>query len=365
MKFLHLIFLLYLFVLPACNGSVESSTTNGHKNQPVNDSNDWLIPKDEIEDGGPGKDGIPSVDNPKFAEAQNTNYIDESRLVTGIKIDGAIKAYPHQVMDYHEIVNDQIGDVYFALTYCPLTGTAIAWKRNADLEYGVSGLLFRNNLIPYDRNTDSRYSQMQMRAVNGPRSGFMLTTIPVIQTSWTTWKSIYPHSQVLTTKTGYNRNYNQDLYGKEYRDKDSAPLFPITNIDHRLPTKERVHGIIWGKLANEKANVRTYEIDKFGNGIHLIHDNFAGGPITIIGSSDKNFAVSFFNTLEDGAVLQFKAIQDSLPVIMKDQEGNYWDIFGYAIQGPRKGSRLKATNSYTGYWFAWADFFPDLEIYRF
>ncbi|MFH5833282.1 DUF3179 domain-containing protein [Halalkalibaculum sp. DA384] len=352
-----------ILVLAGCGSVFDSSDSSRGV------EGDWLIPKDEIVDGGPGPDGIPSIDEPRFSPASGVGYVGNSRLVTGIKIGDTVKAYPHQVMDHHEIVNDAAGDLPYCLTLCPLTGTAIAWERTINgetVEFGVSGWLFRNNLIPYDRRTGSRYSQMQMRGVNGEESGSPLTTIQVVQTTWSTWKEMYPDSQVLTTDTGFSRDYSGFVYGRDYyRDEDSGTLFPVQNADSRLPNKARVHGIIAERPADQDAQVKVYQVGMFGEGVHLVTDQVEGLEVIIAGSSNHNFAVSFQARPEDGTELQFEAVQDALPVIMEDQEGNRWDLFGYAMEGPRKGERLRPTNSYTGYWFAWADFFPEVEIYRF
>ena len=124
----------------------------------------WSIPNEQVLDGGPGKDGIPSVDNPIFYDiSQNTVY-EEEDLVVGYKRDTAARAYPHVVLDWHEIVNDEINGFPMTITYCPLTGTAIGWDRTIDgnvTTFGVSGLLYNSNLIPYDRRTNSNWSQMQ------------------------------------------------------------------------------------------------------------------------------------------------------------------------------------------------------------
>jgi len=328
---------------------------------------DWLIPKDEVIDGGPPPDGIPSIDNPRFKPARDISYVDSSRLVTAVRIGDTIKAYPHQVMDYHEIVNDNIGQIPYSLTYCPLTGTGIAWKRiikGATVEYGVSGKLFRNNLIPFDRKTESRYSQMQMRAVHGSRAGTNLTTIPAIQTTWSTWKKMYPNGQVLTTNTGYERDYGGFAYGKDYLHGDSEPLFPIKYPDNRLPNKERVLGIIAGDTTTTASKAKAYVISGYKGGIHLVTDEFDGKMIIVAASSNLNFAVAFERRLSDGTLLDFSRVDDSLPVIMEDQEGNRWDIFGYAIDGPREDDRLIPIKSYIGYWFAMHDFFPDIKIHN-
>lgn len=347
----------------ACSGATSNSGT-GENHNTLNFSDEWIIPRNEVIDGGPGLDGIPSIDTPDFMPVQATDYLDDDRLVAGIRVGNKIRAYPHQVLDWHEIVNDHIDDEAFVVTYCPLTGTAICWKRSAGMEFGVSGLLFRNNMILYDRQSASRYSQMQMRGVNGPMAHTPMEIIPLVETTWKTWKSMYPGSEVLTNDIGFNRDYSGFAYGKEYLEKNSATNFPVKNQDNRLPRKQRVHGVIGRTTASEEAPVRVYVIERFKTGIEVINDEFEGKDIVVAGSSGKNFAVSFSRTADDGTELQFEAVQDSLPVIMKDQEGNYWDIFGYAAEADRNGSRLAPAKSYTGYWFAWADFFPGPEIYE-
>ncbi|MEX0771480.1 MAG: DUF3179 domain-containing protein, partial [Balneolaceae bacterium] len=192
---------------------------------------DWLIPQDEIFDGGPGPDGIPSIDNPEFSPVSQSDYIIENRLVVGIKIDDEIRAYPHQILDWHEIVNDNIGDEAIALTYCPLTGTAIGWDRRVQgevTEFGVSGLLFRNNLVAFDRNGGDRWSQMQMRSVAGEIAGQTIRTVKIIETTWATWKELYPNSEVLTENTGFDRPYQGfQPYGQDYLVNHDRILFPV------------------------------------------------------------------------------------------------------------------------------------------
>ena len=355
-----------LFLLPILlllNGCSDSSTsTDG-----LNSNFDWLIPENQIVSGGPGKDGIPSLDDPQFAPVSEINYIPDDRRVIGIKVGNTVKAYPHQILDWHEIANDQVGDKSVAVTFCPLTGTAIGWDREVNgtvTEFGVSGLLFRNNLVPYDRNSDSRWSQMQLRSVAGALSGTDIETVDLIETSWETWKQMYPESEVLTRETGFSRNYQGFAYGEDYSTNDSNILFPIQNPDDRLPNKDRVHGIIAQQPANQQAVAKAYPINDFGEQITVINDQVGQENIIVVGSTKHDVAASFEATLEDGTQLNFEAVQDSLPVVMKDQEGNRWDLFGYAVEGPRQGERLTPTLSYTGYWFGWADFFPDINIYQ-
>lgn len=352
-KYFFCLFLI-AFVLSFGCGKVASNEQSSDKSGLA--ESEWLISKGEVF-RAQGKDGIPSIDQPQFAPVNQIDYVDNDRKVLGIKVGNEIRAYPHQILDWHEIVNDEIeGKNRIAVTYCPLTGTGIAWERSGT-EFGVSGLLFRNNLILYDRSTDSKWSQMQMRAVNGPRSEDNTGNMNVIETTWKTWKLMYPDSKVLTTNTGYDRNYQSFAYG-------SAILYPIKNIDNRLEKRVRVHGVIASKIADEGALVRAYEIRKFGEDISLIYDQLQKEQIILVGSAEMNFVVSFKATL-NGSLLDFEPIHSSLPIVMKDQEGNKWDVFGTAVEGPREGEQLTPVKSYTGYWFAWADFFPTIEIYEF
>ncbi|MEX0680490.1 MAG: DUF3179 domain-containing protein [Balneolales bacterium] len=330
-------------------------------------SGDWLIPLNEIFDGGPGKDGIPSIDAPQFVSANAIEYVGDERLVAAVNIGGDVRAYPHQILDWHEIVNDQFEEEAVAFTHCPLTGTAIAWDRKLKgeaIEFGVSGLLFRNNLIAYDRFTDSHWSQMQLRSVKGTFSETDIEIHQVLETTWENWLAWYPDSKVLTTETGFQRNYSGFAYGQFYLTDDTRILFPVSNPDGRLNKKVRVHGIIGEVPADESASVRVYPIDDFAEGVEMIEDRIGDQEYLIVGSSGKNFAAAFRRTLPDGTRLSFVAVQDKLPEILMDDEGNYWDIFGYAVKGPRTGERLTPARSYTGYWFAWADFYPGLEIYK-
>ncbi|MDZ7771748.1 MAG: DUF3179 domain-containing protein [Balneolaceae bacterium] len=354
-----LILLLYGFLFTACSNSVSDSSNDGHDN--------WIIPRDQVVSGGPGKDGIPSVDRPVFAKASEVQYIDDDRRVVGLRIGDTIRAYPHQILDWHEIVNDEVNGTPVAITHCPLTGTAIGWNRKVNgqvTEFGVSGLLFRNNLIPYDRHTDSNWSQMQMRSVAGELAGTDIKTEDLLETTWATWKSMYPDSEVLTRETGYNRGYTGYAYGSTYSTDDSAILFPITHHDDRLDRKDRVHGVILERPADEVAPVRVYPIKVFGEGVNVIQETLRGQRILVVGSREHDFAASFRSTLPDGTQLEMKAVQDALPVVMEDGEGNRWNLFGVAVEGPRKGQRLQPTHSYTGYWFAWVDFFPALDLYQ-
>lgn len=343
----------YFLIMIGISGCVDSSMdTREIRNQ------EWLIPVDQIFDGGPGKDGIPSIDNPQFISIDEVPpYLRDDDLVVGVRIGDEIRAYPHPILDWHEIVNDEIGGTAFSVTYCPLTGSAVTWDRLLEpgrTTFGVSGLLYNSNLIAYDRATDSNWSQMMMQAVHGQLIGDHADLMTAVETRWDTWKKLYPDSKVLSTNTGFSRQYGVYPYG-DYKVSNRL-LFPVVNSDDRLHRKERVIGTIFND------GTRVFEVNKFPDSIHTINDAYQNYPLVTVGSSVLNFVAAYERTLDDGAVLTFMPVQDELPVVMKDNEGTMWDIFGYAVEGPRAGEQLRQARSYVAYWFAWAAFFPDPVI---
>jgi hypothetical protein len=212
------------------NGCDDENPVGGLPGGNSSQNGEWLIPVSEVRDGGPGKDGIPALSNPKFISLDKVDYFLDNELVIGFVDGDKNRAYPHSILDWHEIVNDRVGSVDISVTYCPLTGTWICWDRKIIgkvTTFGVSGLLYNSNLIPYDRETDSNWSQIGLQCVNGPLVGTEAVTIGVVETKWGTWKKIYPESKVLSTNTGYNRGYGFYPYG-DYRADHAYLLFPVS-----------------------------------------------------------------------------------------------------------------------------------------
>jgi hypothetical protein len=179
---------------------------------------DCRIPTDKIVDGGVGKDGIPALTDPPFVgiSAAQTDYLSDSSRVIGLLSGGKALAVPHNILWHHEIVNvnDWEGRT-FSVTYCPLTGSSLVFDRSAvgGAEFGISGLLFGNNLVMYDRRSDqSLWPQMNQRAGCGPATGTALEMLPVFEMRWVHWKSLHPNTKVVSSQTGYSRNYTPDGY---------------------------------------------------------------------------------------------------------------------------------------------------------
>lgn len=318
----------------------------------------WLIPTALIADGGPGQDGIPALQNPNFESASTITTVDNSDLVILVRDGDQVKAYPEDIMDYHEIVNDGPATAPFTVSYCPLTGSAVGWQgivEHADPSYGVSGLLYNSNLLLYDRETGSIWSQLLELAVFGDRSGEKANHIQVLQTSFRTLKAMYPDAMVMTRNTGHVRSYDDYLYG-DYRDSNSF-LFRVGRQDNRMHPKQRVIGIHDGTAS------KVYQLGAFGLSTKTINDQFGSQSIVVVGNSALNYAAIYDRVLSDGSVLAFEPIQDALPNVMSDTEGNIWDIFGTAVSGPRVGEQLASVNSYTAMWFAWSAHFSTVELH--
>lgn len=315
-------------------------------------------------DGGPAPDGIPPIGNPQFTQDLSSTPLFPDDLVVGIKIGNEVRAYPHRILDWHEVINDRFTvngqQEPFTLSYCPLTGSAMLWKGLMDLAnptFGTSGLLFNSNLVLYDRQTRSLWSQMLEQAINGPQLLGIPDRVQVIETTWATWSAMYPETIVMTENTGFSRPYGVYPYGG-FR-TNQALLFPVDNSnDRRLHPKERVVGI------NVSNTSKVYPIADFGAGVSVINDSVGIMDVVAVGSADQNFGAVFNRQLEDCTLLDFAPLQNQLPLVMTDNEGNQWDVFGNAISGPRAGSQLQKTNSYIAYWFAWTAFFANAEIHQ-
>lgn len=318
------------------------------------DGFEWSIPANQVFDGGVGRDGIPSIDQPEFEKASEVNTISDWEFVVVVKQSETIKAYPHNILDWHEIVNDQIGGSNFALTYCPLTGTALAWDRGTGT-FGVSGLLYNSNLIPYDRISGSYWSQMLNESVRGVRVSEKANTISVIEVRWQDFKVAFPEAEVLTRNTGFSRDYDNYPYGN-YRGSSDL-LFPVANRDNRLFEKERVHGIQLNQTN------RVYDFSAFGEE-PFVYDELEGANIVLFGSREMGFMSSYYVVPIKGVDIQFTPMESpSLSAFVSDQHGNVWNVFGEVTAGPDEGIQLEPTSSYMGFFFAWAAFYPEVEIF--
>jgi hypothetical protein len=345
-----------LIFLTACSGGSD------RKKGPVqpNLNATWLIDPDLIIDGGPGRDGIPALENPSFAPIDAISSVGEDDLVIAVQFGTETKVYPHDIMDYHEVVNDTSGGEPFVMSYCPLTGTAIGWEVDQTLTnktFGVSGLLFNSNLIVYDRETASLWSQILQVSINGQRILERPKQFQVMETTKATAEAMYPDALVMTRATGHNRQYQDYPYGS-YK-QDANLLFPVENSDQRLHPKTRVLAVINGD------DRRAFQIQAFDTTNQAIHEEIGGTPMIIIGNSSQNFALAFDRTMSDSVILNFTAVNDPTNPshILLDNEGTIWNSFGSAVSGPREGTNLSQVKSFVAYWFSIAAFYENASIH--
>ena len=253
------------------------------------------IPLNDILSGGPGKDGIPAIDRPRFvpaAKASRTFLKDGDRIIA-LVVNRKKKAYPLKILNWHEIVNDRIGGRRVVVTFCPLCGTGMVFDAHAagrSLNFGVSGLLYRSDVLLYDRQTESLWSQIKQEAVTGKLMGTRLQLVPSTQTTWGAWKKQHPDTFVLSTQTGYHRDYERDPYAGYASNKEV--FFPTGQQDHRYHPKEQVIGVELEGLAkaypfSELAQVESPFKDKVGNKTIVVYYDSKSRTATIKDASGK------------------------------------------------------------------------------
>lgn len=237
---------------------------------------DPLVSPDKIISGGPPKDGIPSIDDPKFISVDEADsWIEDNELVLAIEYGGEKRVYPLQILVFHEIVNDIIDGDPILITYCPLCGSGIAYRGEIDgerVEFGTTGKLYNSNLVMYDRKTDTYWTQIDGLAIKGPLTGRQLEAISIDTVLWSEWKNSHPESLVLSKDTGHVRNYGQDPYGGYYF--EDTLFFPVENEDGRVFAKEVIFGI------EVNGEYRAY-LEEDLKSVEVIKDNIGGVDITV------------------------------------------------------------------------------------
>lgn len=349
-----------IIVIPIINVNPSSTsiTTVGNTNS-ANDKEKHIVPVDQIVSGGPPPDGIPSIDDPKFISVQEAGkFLEDSDFVLGLNINGDIRAYPLQILVWHEIVNDNVGGIPVAVTYCPLCFTNQVFNRSLDdgqevVEFGTSGKLYNSNLVMYDRTSKSLWSQAMAEGIVGKYAGTKLERVPFDVAYWKEWKQLYPESKILSRNTGSNRPYGVDPYGDYYTNSDV--LFPVSNKDNRLGLKEIVIGF------ENKGQYKAYKLQEIENK-KVINDQVNGKPIALF--SLHPFMVRAYDRIvEDGELtLEFEYDADNNRIIDK-QTGSEWNFEGMAINGQMKGKQLTRLPYDEGFWFEWIAFHPKTGLY--
>ncbi len=329
-----------------------------------------LVDLDEIISGGPPKDGIPAIDDPNFVSAEQAGvWLDAREPVIAVTLNGDARAYPLQILIYHEIVNDRIGGVPVSVTFCPLCNACIVFDRRVDqrvLDFGTTGKLRKSDLVMYDRQTESWWQQISGRAIVGDLAGTELERIPASIVAFESFERAHPDGRVLSRDTGHRRPYGRNPY-RGYDSIDDQPFLFMDPVDPRLPPMERVLNI------TVDDQHRLYPFSLFAEQ-PVINDEVGGVPVVVMsrrgtlsvlddGNIRKSRTVPSATAYErrlDGRVLTFERRDGS---IVDRDTGSEWDLFGNAVAGPLKGRRLTPTQSGLHFAFAWLAFNPDSEIY--
>lgn len=350
--------LLVIVGLLALNGDFSrfAGSSEESDNQIISSNDDAgtkaIVPLDQIVSGGPPRDGIPSIDSPKFVSTEDAG-LQDSDLVLGLNINGDIRAYPLNILVWHEIVNDEVGGTPVAVTYCPLCFTNQVFHSTIDnqtVEFGTSGKLYNSNLVMYDRTSESLWSQALGQAIVGEHAGKELERIPFDVAFWREWKALYPESKVLSQDTGFGRPYSVDPYGNYYTDPNI--LFPVSHRDDRLGPKEIVVG-----LENEGV-YRAYPIQQIEDN-HIINDEIGDRKIALM--SFYPFMVRAYDRSVDGLVLDFQYNDGK---VIDTQTSSIWNFEGEAIEGEMKGKQLVRLPFDEGFWFTWVAFHPETSLHN-
>ncbi|HCP22697.1 MAG TPA: hypothetical protein DIT90_01075 [Dehalococcoidia bacterium] len=329
------------------------------------------VPFTDIISGGPPRDGIPPLDNPRFVDVNMADeWLSDLEPVISFELNGDVRAYPIQILMWHEVVNDVVGGVPVTVTFCPLCNSAIVFERTINgmvFDFGTSGNLRNSDLVMWDRQTESWWQQLTGEAIIGVMAGTKLDFLAAPIISWQDYMTLQPDGQVLSKNTGFSRGYGQNPY-VGYDRVDNPPFLFEGDLDGRLQPKERVAAITvdgvdaafpFSKLAEEGAV--NYTVN--GTDVALFFKAGTRSALdrsSISNSQDIGSATAFDASL-DGQALTFSAQGDGFT---DAETGSTWNVLGQATDGPLAGQRLTKIVHGDHFWFAWGAFKPDTLIYQ-
>jgi len=327
------------------------------------------VPLSEFQSGGPGRDGIPPIDDPKpTPQVEAEAWLEDREPVLAVEVGDQVRAYPIQILIWHEIANDRLGNRPIAVTFCPLCNSSVVFDRRLEqrtLTFGTTGNLRRSDLVMWDRQTESWWQQLSSEAVVGKLAGKKLEVLPSQTLSWADFRKRYPQGDVLSRDTGTERDYGRNPY-QGYDDPDSPPFLLDGETDDRLSPKERVAAVTAGE---ETVVVPFSRLEKEP----VVNEQVAGKPVVVffkrgvvsaldagsISDSKDVGTAAAFERVADGRTLDFERREDRY---VDRQTGSSWDITGRAVEGELRGERLPAVRHDEQFWFALAAFVPDARI---
>lgn len=301
--------------------------------------------------GGPPPDGIPPIENPQYTSIQNME-MDDDHQVFVYETNNQTYIYPQRILVWHEIVNDEFSDEKVSITYCPLTGSAVAFEGTLDTintTYGTSGDLVNSNLIMYDRSTNSRIPQILGEGIQGDLKGKRLSLDPLIWTEWGLAKREYDEARVLTENTGFSRDYNEDSYGSYLESgtyyQEGGFIFPLVHENNEYGLKQVFIGVRSDEpVAISKAFMREQ---------HVL--NFKAGNTSLVAFYDEDLDNVFvYERRFQRDILEFENTDNGFV----DQQGRVWNSRGESSLG-----ELRWEDSFDVFWGAWYGFYPETKVF--
>ncbi len=352
--------------------SPDEPPPSGALSQFSTDFSKHSVSYDEILSGGPPKDGIPAIDNPEFVNVEEADeWLAPQEPIILFKIGDDARAYPLQILTWHEIVNDVVAGEPVVVTFCPLCNTAIAFKRTFNgqvFDFGTTGRLRFSNLIMYDRQTETWWQQATGSAIVGELTGEQLEFLPATIIAWEEFKGEHPDGRVLSQDTGFGRPYGRNPY-TGYDNINSSPfLYRGPETPGQLPPMARVITVDKG----DEAVAYPYRVLQE---IHVVNDIIAEQDVVVIWESGTASALDSA-TIAGGedvgtAAVYSREVQGQTLTftfdgsrIIDEQTGSEWNVLGQAINGELEGTQLEEVVSINHFWFSWAAFKPETRVYQ-
>ena len=324
---------------------------------------------EEIQTGGPPRDGIPPIDAPRPVDrAAGEGYLSEREPVLVVEVGGAARAYPLRILVWHEIVNDRLGGRPITVTYCPLCNSSLVFERRIggrELSFGTTGNLRRSNPIMWDRQTESWWQQLTADSIVGELAGRRLRALPAQTLSWGQFKRRHPRGDVLSRDTGVERDYESNPY-LGYDESASSPHLFRGRVDDRLPPKERVVALLEAEPAvvvpfSRLERERVVQLTAGSKPAVVFHERGVASPIdsdALSRAKDVGTAGAFDRRLR-GRTLSFARRGE---VVVDRETGSSWDVTGRAVAGRLRGERLRPLRHDLPFWFSLAAFVPEAQI---
>lgn len=328
------------------------------------------IKPEEIMSGGPPKDGIPAIDKPKFVNhADALEWLADNEPVIAFEHGGVARAYPLQILMFHEIVNDEVGGKPFTITFCPLCNASIVFDREVDgviLDFGTTGRLRKSDLVMYDRKTESWWQQFNGTGIVGDYTGTKLKRAPSQIVSFKTFRDAFPKGEILSKETGFYRQYGKNPY-QGYDAIDNTPFLYRGELDPRLPPMARVLSVpasdgnhLVPLSALEKKSLLEMELD--GTPVVVFAADTAASALdkSSIAESREILSAAAFNAKHGDKTLEFEMSEGR---ILDKTTGSTWNALGHATDGELTGERLQQVDTGVHFAFAWLAFDPEAIVF--